>query len=72
MYGEYNGIRIFKVNLSEPDRLKSRSFRFRSLTSRKGPELGRKLLLNTNRNSYMGRPATPSDLIFKRESQGHL
>ncbi len=40
--------------LNDHERSKSRSLRFRRLTSRKGAELGHMLLLNNNRKSHMG------------------
>ncbi len=46
--------------LSNLKRSKSMSLRFRRLTSRKGAELGRMLLLNTNKKSYM--TSEPSNL----------
>ncbi len=54
------------LTLSDLERSKSRSMRFRSLThaSRKGAELGHMLLLNINRKGYMGSPMTLSHLTL--------
>ncbi len=48
--------------LTDLERSKSRSLRFRSLISCKGREFGHMLLLNINRKAYMDSPMTLSDL----------
>ena len=52
------------LTLSDLERSNSRSFRFRSIISCKGTELGRKLLLNINRKAHMGSPKTQSHLTL--------
>ena len=52
------------LTLSDLETSKSRSFRFRSLMSCKGAELGHMLLLNINRKPCMGSPMTPSHLTL--------
>ncbi len=42
------------LTLSDLERSISRSLRFKTLISRKGPELGHMLQLNINRKPYMG------------------
>ncbi len=42
------------LTLSDLERSKSRSLRFRSILTHKGAELGHILLLNINRKAYMG------------------
>ncbi len=44
------------LTVSDLERSKSRSLRLRSITSRKGAELGYMLLLNSSRKAYMGSP----------------
>ncbi len=50
--GSYIGVITF--DLSDLDRSEWRSFRFRSIISRKGAELGYMLLLNINRKVLWG------------------
>ncbi len=52
------------LTLSDLERSISRSLRFKTLISRKGPELGHMLLLNINRKPYMGSPVTLSHLTL--------
>ena len=52
------------LTLSDLERSKSRSLRFRSLISRKGAQLGPMLLLNINRKPYMGSPMALSYLTL--------
>ena len=57
------------------ERSNSRSLRYRSFISCKGPELGHMLLLNINRKPYMGSPIAPSHLILchlERSKSGSL
>ncbi len=59
--------------LSDLERSKSRSLTFQSLISRKGAELGRKLLLSINRKPYMASLMTQSPLTLsdlEGQSQG--
>ncbi len=44
------------LTLRDLERAKSRSFRFRSIISRKGAELSHMLLLSVNWKPYMGSP----------------
>ena len=52
------------LTLSDLERSKSRSRRFRSLISSKGAELGHTLLLTINRKAHMGSLMTPSHLTL--------
>ncbi len=52
------------LTLSDLERSKSMSLRFRSLISRKGVQLGPMLLLNINRKPYMESPMAPSHLTL--------
>ncbi len=56
----------FYLIVSDSERSKSRSLKFRGLihVSRKGAELGHVLLLNTNREPYMGSPMAPLHLTL--------
>ena len=53
-FGESND--ITHLTLGDHERLKSRSFRFRSNISRKGAASGHMLLLNINRKACIGGP----------------
>ena len=50
--------------LSDLERSKSRSLRFRSLIACKGAKLGHKLLLNMNRKAYIESPMTSSHMTL--------
>ncbi len=52
------------LTLSDLERSRSRSLRFRNLLSRKGDQLGPILLLNINKKSYFGSPMALSHLTF--------
>ncbi len=58
------------LTLSDLERSKSMSLRFRSLICYKAAEFGHMLLLNINRKSYMGSPVTLSHLTFS-DLKGH-
>ncbi len=67
MYGESNArgpMTPSHLTLCNLEKSKSRLLRFRSIISRKWPEIGHMLLLNTNRKPYMGNPITPSHLTL--------
>ncbi len=56
------------ITLSELERAVSRSHRFQKLISLKAAELGRILLLNTHRKSYIGSPKLSSRVTLKGQS----
>ncbi len=62
------------LTLSDIERSKSRSLRFRSVVSCKGVELGHMLPLSINRKAYMGNQMTLSHLtsVTLGQCQGHL
>ena len=59
-----NPMTLSNLTLSYLERSNSRSFRFQSLRSRKGAQLGPMLLLNNNTKPYMGSPITLSNLTL--------
>ncbi len=56
------------LTLSDLERSKSRSLRFKGVISCKGCELGPMLLLTNNRKTYMASPMTPSLLTLSVET----
>ena len=57
-------VALSHLTLSDTERSKSRSLKFRSLISHNTAYLGPKLLLNNNRKPYMRSPMAPSDLTL--------
>ncbi len=51
-------------SMSDLERSNTKSLRVRSLAPRKGAELGHIVLLNVNRNPYMGSPMAPRHLTL--------